>query len=331
MPGDDTRYLDCGIEEGGFARLRCSSCGRERLLTLSCKQRGICPSCDAERAAAFAAFLQDELLESPPELPALPGFRTYDAKTEEDLSTRSSRFGGSKRWQYVLIPDSAGRHQIGPLSFSYFDPAKREYVKLSAGPVTLDVTAATATDGAPLATSRGAVQILRRDIRYLKPPPEALGGSSSPFYRSGIFYLTLALPVLWNRGLVVYRKKKESEAAQAGLWRARRAPKAAKGRLKQAHKKAREASKDFYEETADALYRYVADKLGMSPSGLTTQSIDSMLEARGVPESVRSEFLKAIETCELARFTPGARSREEMESLLERAETMLASMEKHFP
>ena len=58
------RYLDCGIEEAGFARIKCRDCGRERLLTLSCKQRGICPSCDAKRAAAFAAFLQDELLEN---------------------------------------------------------------------------------------------------------------------------------------------------------------------------------------------------------------------------------------------------------------------------
>ena len=30
------------------------ACGSERLLTLSCKQRGICPSCDAKRATAFA-------------------------------------------------------------------------------------------------------------------------------------------------------------------------------------------------------------------------------------------------------------------------------------
>jgi len=57
-------YLDCGVAEGGFARLRCDACGAERLLTLSCKQRGICPSCDAKRAAAFAAFLKDELLEN---------------------------------------------------------------------------------------------------------------------------------------------------------------------------------------------------------------------------------------------------------------------------
>jgi Putative transposase/Transposase zinc-binding domain len=57
------RYLDCGVAEAGFARLRCDACGSERLLTLSCKQRGICPSCDAKRAAAFGAFLKDEILE----------------------------------------------------------------------------------------------------------------------------------------------------------------------------------------------------------------------------------------------------------------------------
>ena len=43
------RYLDCGVEEAGFARLQCQACGAETLLTLSCKQRGICPSCDLSR------------------------------------------------------------------------------------------------------------------------------------------------------------------------------------------------------------------------------------------------------------------------------------------
>ncbi len=57
------RYLDCGVE-AGFARLKCDTCGAEQWLTLSCKQRGLCPSCDAKRAAAFAAFLKDELLEN---------------------------------------------------------------------------------------------------------------------------------------------------------------------------------------------------------------------------------------------------------------------------
>src|SRR3990172_10839562 len=60
------RYLDCASPECGFARLRCDSCHSEKLLAFSCRQRGICPSCDAKRAAAFAAFLNDEVLEDVP-------------------------------------------------------------------------------------------------------------------------------------------------------------------------------------------------------------------------------------------------------------------------
>ena len=57
------RYLDCGVPEGGFARVVCETCRAEFLPCFSCKARNLCPSCDAKRASAFAAFLTDELLE----------------------------------------------------------------------------------------------------------------------------------------------------------------------------------------------------------------------------------------------------------------------------
>ena len=57
------RYFDCGVPQGGFARLVCEDCRSEFLLCFSCKARSLCPSCDAKRAAGFAAFLQEELLE----------------------------------------------------------------------------------------------------------------------------------------------------------------------------------------------------------------------------------------------------------------------------
>ncbi len=60
------RYLDCASPQCGFARLRCDQCRSERLLLFSCRQRNICPSCDAKRAAAFAAFLNDEVFEDVP-------------------------------------------------------------------------------------------------------------------------------------------------------------------------------------------------------------------------------------------------------------------------
>ena len=55
-------YLDCGLLENGFARVRCGSCRAEYLVAFSCKGRGLCPSCAAKRAAALAAFLREEVL-----------------------------------------------------------------------------------------------------------------------------------------------------------------------------------------------------------------------------------------------------------------------------
>lgn len=39
------RYLDCGIFESGFARVRCGECGHDFFIAFSCKLRCICPSC----------------------------------------------------------------------------------------------------------------------------------------------------------------------------------------------------------------------------------------------------------------------------------------------
>ncbi len=55
------RYLDRGLFENGFARIRCPNCAEEYLLAFSCKTRELCPSCAAKRSAATAALLAEEV------------------------------------------------------------------------------------------------------------------------------------------------------------------------------------------------------------------------------------------------------------------------------
>jgi hypothetical protein len=50
-------FLRCGWLAGGFARLRCTACGIDRLVAFSCKGRGFCPSCGGRRTAERAARL----------------------------------------------------------------------------------------------------------------------------------------------------------------------------------------------------------------------------------------------------------------------------------
>src|SRR5438445_4568897 len=54
-------YLSCGVLACGFLRLKCESCGKERLLPLSCKGRSVCPSCCGRRMADTAAHLLDRV------------------------------------------------------------------------------------------------------------------------------------------------------------------------------------------------------------------------------------------------------------------------------
>jgi hypothetical protein len=55
-------FLTCGVLAEGFARFRCTDCGREILVAFSCKGRGFCPSCCGRRMAELAAHLVDGVL-----------------------------------------------------------------------------------------------------------------------------------------------------------------------------------------------------------------------------------------------------------------------------
>ena len=269
-----------------------------------------------------------------PELPDTPGFRTFDPKMDEQLRATGAGFAGEKTWEYVLVPESSGTKEIGPWNFQYFDPSTSKYANASAGPVLLRVSGTAASTSANAATSivtpRGDVKLLREDIRYLKDAPASLGVSTLRFYGSFLFYASLVFPVFWNVGFMLYLKRKEREKTHSTLFRSRRAHGMARGRLKSASKLASKGSKDFYEEIAAALYRYVGDKKSVSPSGLTMESIDEHLEASRVDDVLRTGFATVLAACEEARFTPGARTKEEMTALLRRAEALIVSMERQF-
>jgi hypothetical protein len=59
-------FLDCGLLQKGFLRVRCEDCHHERLLAFSCKKRGFCPSCLGRKQALSTEFLMDDLLPAVP-------------------------------------------------------------------------------------------------------------------------------------------------------------------------------------------------------------------------------------------------------------------------
>lgn len=56
------RFLDCGVLCLGAALLVCERCPQTKVIALSCKGRGFCPSCLGRRMAQTAANLVEHVL-----------------------------------------------------------------------------------------------------------------------------------------------------------------------------------------------------------------------------------------------------------------------------
>lgn len=55
-------FLRCGVLGYGLCRFRCSACSCERLVALSCKGCGMCPSCGGKRMSELAAHVVDRVI-----------------------------------------------------------------------------------------------------------------------------------------------------------------------------------------------------------------------------------------------------------------------------
>ncbi|NNG15818.1 MAG: hypothetical protein HKM89_04995 [Gemmatimonadales bacterium] len=56
-----------------------------------------------------------------------PGVRSYPDQSEERIQPVDGRIAGSKRFRYLVIPDSAGTMLLPPLVYRYYDTRRRRY------------------------------------------------------------------------------------------------------------------------------------------------------------------------------------------------------------
>ena len=118
--------------------------------------------------------------------------------------------------------------------------------------------------------------------------------------------------------------------SRLSLSRRRKARRAALRRLHRAENDSElEDIRAFYRNVAQALTEFVADKFGRPPTGLTYDRIAGLLAERSVPDRVGRSYLKVLEECDCARFSPGAATTASRAELLERARGAVTELESH--
>lgn len=247
-----------------------------------------------------------ELLEMPkPVLP--PDFEVYDPKITTSTKNNSFGISGTKKAEYVVIPRVSGYFKLNQVNFTYFDPQKGRYVTLPSDEYDINVSKSVneGSSGVIYAGGQEAIKVVGSDIRHIMTEAR-LKKMSGTFFTTPLYLIIMVLAlVLFVAALVLHNKINKFNQNEV-LVRNKKATKTAQKRLKNAYKYLQNNEQGhFYEEFAQALWGYISDKLNISRSQLSTESVKEMMLSKKAPEDIVNQFIELLNSCEYARFAPG--------------------------
>ena len=265
--------------------------------------------------------------------PVLPtDIEAYDPKISTDVTRSGGIIGGKKTAEYLLVPRNAGKRTIEPISFSYYDLAKHEYVRLSSPAYDITITLGKEFAGGDAAiASKEDIKLLGEDIRYLKLTPGELHSLTETPFSGGTFYLSFFLPPLAFIGAFVYRRRMKAIYGDMPKFRFQQAGKEATRRLKQAKQVLAQGNTESYHaEVSRALLGYLEDKLHLAKSSLSVEEAVNRLQQRGVDEQTLEQLRMCLERADFARFAPDSDTTGARKELLDAASTTISAIERTF-
>ncbi len=265
-----------------------------------------------------------------PELKLPSDFEVYDPRATDNVSATNSGISGTKTIEYLFQPRFEGEYTIPAIPFTYFNPSSGTYETKSTTPYTLNVTKGSQDQSATVISSmrKENVQLIGKDIRFIKQGKPMLQIKGHSFFGSSLFYLIyMGSAVLFLLLFIIYRKKAK-ENANIALMRNKKANKVAKKRLKAASAFMKQNNNEaFHESILKAFEGYFSDKLGIPVAKLNRESIVAGLQKRNVDQIVIDDFIAVVDQCEFARYAP-AEGSEARQELYKKAETTMSSLEK---
>ncbi|HOW87551.1 MAG TPA: BatD family protein [Candidatus Omnitrophota bacterium] len=251
-----------------------------------------------------------------PKVPALTGFKTYDADTNSKLFQTDNVIGGTKSFEVVFIPKDEGKSFIPPLEFSYFDPRQRKYVTLRTPNFPVEVEHSDQAFQMPQELAGNSIFQKRvksegKDIRYIneKLPDISKMRTSDTVYKAllwGNALLFILLIALWMKD-----RQDRLFSKDEALRRRKTARSTAMANMSRLKKLARSSKEEdvalFFVELEKAMTQYIADKWNFSTYGVTRRDLEETLTAHfGAGDAHLQDVLELFRLCDESRFGKGS-------------------------
>jgi len=166
------------------------------------------------------------------------------------------------------------------------------------------------------------------DIRYIKKDLGTVRPVGQILLLNPLYVVVNAIPVLVLAGMIVVRARRERQASNIGLTRSNSASRIARKRLSKAKSLARtNTAKEFYGEISLAVTAFIADKLNISPYGLTSDKIADLFGERSDDSQLSSDCIQLLRECDYSRFSSISPTIESIHQSLSQAEEVLTRLQ----
>ena len=247
---------------------------------------------------------------SPPSIQVPSSLEKYDPEYNEKVSTSLVGMKGFISNTYTLVPQFQGKYPINSVEFTFFNPQLNKYESINSdeiiinvleGPMSLDESK---TNIPNTETTKNILPSLNQ-FKFIKTESDFVKINSKPFIYSISFYSILIFPILLILILLIFFKSKNISSSKLKESKSRRANKLAKKYLSDARKNL--DNKDvFYIALEKALHNFLKSKFSIETFDYSKEKIYNLLLRKEIEKESLELFIKLIENCEFARFTPAS-------------------------
>ena len=246
---------------------------------------------------------------SPPSIEAPSSLEKYDPEYTENVSTNLAGMNGNISNTYTLVPQFQGKYPISSVDFTFFNTSLKKYETLKTKEIIVNVlegpTLLTEKVDPQNSTTPSNILPSINQFKFIKTKPNLVNINSSSFINSTYFYIIIFLPFFIIILTVIFFKSKKITDSDLKKYKSISANKLARKYLFEA-KKNLDKKDMFYVSLEKAMHNFLKSKLSIETSDYSKERIQDLLKNRNVDDDTQKLFIRLIENCEFARYTPAS-------------------------
>jgi len=269
-----------------------------------------------------------------PFLPPVNALKRYESISNSTVNNDGKYIFGKKEFKILMIPQVSGQVVIPAVEYVSFNPEAHHYITDATPPITLSVKPGTKTvdekqalTQVPLGQSQEGVRVLEKDIRFLKTGRIKPG--KPPLYWRQLFLMANAIPFIFALGAFIANWQYQHRTLFAAHYRSRGALRKALKKIKKA--RGLMAALDpipFYGLLYSSLAEFLADKFGISASGMLWEDLEKRLSEKGVDEESRAIIRNIWEEADMVRFASSTFDQVAKQNSLQKTENVLVKLNR---